>query len=811
MNSVKFKFLLAAFFVCGALSAQVWVQQGDDIDGLAGSGFGSSVALSSNGNFLASGGQYGNNDFSGFVRIYERDVNGNWQQRGQDINGEAADDYSGHDVTLSSNGNVVAISAPGNDGSGPGSGHVRIYAWDETNGLWNQRGSDIEGEAADDLSGWSVSLSSQGDVVAIGAYQNDGTGSNSGHTRIYAWNGTSWTQRGGDIDGEAADDNSGFSVSLSSDGNAVAIGARRNDGNGMNSGHTRILDWDGMNWMQRGGDIDGEAEHDLSGYSVSLSADGTTVAIGATGNDGNGSNSGHVLIHDWDEGSQTWTSRGSGILGEAAWDNSGCSVSLSADGDRVAIGAYQNGGNGYGSGHARTFEWNGASWTQLGGDIDGEASQDNSGWGVSLASDGKLIAVGAPGNESNSGHVRVYSLCEAPETPATAALFGTDSSTSLNITSFTAPVSGADGYAIYMSDANSFTPPSDGDEPVANASWNGTGQQAIYFGTSSSPDFAVTDLAPGTQYYFQIHAYNDCSGTEVYEGTGLNATATTEQGELTIAGLTGDDKEYDGTTDATASGTATLSGIVGAHDVSLSGTPTFTFASASAGTGIAITTTGYTLSGTDASKYTLTQPTLSADITMCPSPTGPATAAVFGTGSTTSQNLASFTAPAGGADGYAIYVSDSNSFTPPNDGDEPAVDANWNGAGQQAIYFGTSSSPDITVTGLEPSTPYYFQVYAYTDCADVEVYEGTGLNATVSVCELLTVYDFMLLDTNAVNTFSITTQFNRALDSLSNHPLSPDVVNGHGFLDGHIIDDEVYMEFSIQQVVDSINALNGCE
>ena len=83
--------------------------------------------------------------------------------------------------------------------------------------------------------------------------------------------------------------------------------------------------------------------------------------------------------------------------------------------------------------------------------------------------------------------------------------------------------------------------------------------------------------------------------------------------------------------------------------------------------------------------------------------------------------------------------------------------------------------------------------------------------ATVSVCELLTVYDFTLLDTNAVNTFSITTQFNRALDSLSNHPLSPDVVNGHGFLDGHMIDNEVFMEYSIQQVLDSINALNGCE
>ena len=43
-----------------------------------------------------------------------------------------------------------------------------------------------------------------------------------------------------DIDGEAAGDKSGYSVSLSSDGNIVAIGANSNDGNGTSSGHVRI-------------------------------------------------------------------------------------------------------------------------------------------------------------------------------------------------------------------------------------------------------------------------------------------------------------------------------------------------------------------------------------------------------------------------------------------------------------------------------------------------------------------------------------------------------------------------------------------
>ena len=150
-----------------------------------------------------------------------------------------------------------------------------------------QQGADIDGEAAGDASGWSVSLSSDGTTVAIGAHYNDGNGngSNSGHVRIYAWNSatSAWEQQGADIDGEAADDHSGYSVSLSSDGTTVAIGAYGNAGNGSNSGHVRIYAWNSATsaWEQQGADIDGEAADDYSGCSVSLSSDGTTVAIGA--------------------------------------------------------------------------------------------------------------------------------------------------------------------------------------------------------------------------------------------------------------------------------------------------------------------------------------------------------------------------------------------------------------------------------------------------------------------------------------------------------------------------------------------------
>ena len=75
----------------------------------------------------------------------------------------------------------------------------------------------------------------------------------------------SWTLIGSDIDGEAADDNSGYSVSLSSDGSVVAIGATNNDGNGTRSGHVRVYQHNNGNWTKIGGDIDGEASDDYSG------------------------------------------------------------------------------------------------------------------------------------------------------------------------------------------------------------------------------------------------------------------------------------------------------------------------------------------------------------------------------------------------------------------------------------------------------------------------------------------------------------------------------------------------------------------
>ena len=345
----------------------------------------------------------GNGLYSGQVRVYYWD-GFTWAQRGADIDGEAAGDESGISVSLSDDGMTLAIGAYANAGvNGVNSGHVRVYYWNGS--AWSQRGTDIDGEAAGDYSGQSVSISSDGNVVAIGSRWNSGNGVDSGHVRIYYWNGSTWAQRGLDIDGEAGGDESGYSVCLSSDGNTLAIGAPHNDANGTSSGHVRIYFWNGSAWSQRGADIDGEAAGDYSGYSVSLSDDGMTLAVGAPYKDGvNGVNSGHVRVYFWD--GFTWAQRGANIDGEAANDESGKSVALSSDGSILAIGA-----SGNSSGHVRIYHWDGSTWYQLGADIGGEAAYDYSGYSVSLSSDGHKVAIGAPYNGGNGGgFVRVFAF-----------------------------------------------------------------------------------------------------------------------------------------------------------------------------------------------------------------------------------------------------------------------------------------------------------------------------------------------------------------------------------------------------------------
>ena len=225
-----------------------------------------------------------------------------------------------------------------------------------------------------------------------------------------------WAQIGNDIDGEAPGDNSGRSVALSADGTTLAVGATSNGGNGTAAGHVRAYMLTAeRRWAQIGNDIDGEAAYDYSGGSVALSADGATLAVGAQNNEGNGSSAGHVRAYMLTDERQ-WAQIGNDIDGEASQDQSGISVALSADGTTLAVGAPGNDGNGVGAGHVRAYMLTDErQWAQIGNDIDGEAPNDSSGSSVALSADGATLAVGATGNDGNgsrAGHVRAYMLTD---------------------------------------------------------------------------------------------------------------------------------------------------------------------------------------------------------------------------------------------------------------------------------------------------------------------------------------------------------------------------------------------------------------
>jgi hypothetical protein len=405
---------------------------------------------------------------TGFAASLYTDI---WRMLGGDIDGEAATDQSGYSVALSADGTTLAIGAPyanTND-----TGHVRVYKYNPNKTAapvgWEQLGADIDGEAANDQSGWSVALSADGSTVAIGALlaNNPAGTDNTGHVRVYKYNPNKvttpvgWEQLGADIDGEAQGDQSGFSVALSADGTTLAIGARyANHANSTNDvGHVRVYKYNPnktveqtnqgltgfgpVGWDRLGADIDGEEVNDWSGTSVALSADGTTVAIGAPY--ANAHDSGHVRVYKYNPNKTTaqtneslagfgpvgWDRLGADIDGEDVNDNSGWSVALSADGTTLAIGAIgantPAGTNNVG--HVRVYKYNPnkttaqtnesltgfgpVGWDRLGADIDGEAEDDQSGWSVALSADGTTLAIGAPtantpAGTNNVGHVRVY-------------------------------------------------------------------------------------------------------------------------------------------------------------------------------------------------------------------------------------------------------------------------------------------------------------------------------------------------------------------------------------------------------------------
>jgi hypothetical protein len=327
-------------------------------------------------------------------------VNGQWNQLGADIDGQAAGEQSGSFIKMNANGTVVIIGAPSAMDAGITKGRARVFEWNGTS--WLQKGSDLIGTSQGDVFGDAVSISSNGNTIAVGAPAFNNPSSPPGYTRVYEWNGSNYIQKGTDIIGEANGNSSGTAVSLSSDGNTIAIGAGLNSGvNGSFSGHCRIFEWNGTSWVQKGADIDGEAAQDFSGDAVSINANGTIVAVGAAGNDGAGTAFGHVRVFQWN--GTSWVQMGTDIDGESTLRVLGRALSLDSLGTTFIAGGYASSNGSLGS--VKIFNWNGTNWVQKGAMLSGDTGSDFFGTSVDIDSNGSTIVAGTTGT---TGYAKVF-------------------------------------------------------------------------------------------------------------------------------------------------------------------------------------------------------------------------------------------------------------------------------------------------------------------------------------------------------------------------------------------------------------------
>ena len=296
--------------------------------------FGFSISLSADGNTLAVGafleassatginGVQTNNSVFGAGAVFIFVRNGSlWEQQAYiKASNTEADDFFGGSVSLSADGNTLAVGADGEASSATGINGVQtdnsvssagaVYVFARNGPLWEQqayiKASNTE---EDDKFGNRLSLSADGNTLAVGADGEDSSAtgingdqaansvSNSGAVYVFSRNGSLWEQQAYiKASNTEADDFFGGSVSLSADGNTLAVGANEEDSSatGINGDQTDnslispgavfVFARNGSLWEQQAFiKASNTNQADRFGESVSLSADGNILAVGATG------------------------------------------------------------------------------------------------------------------------------------------------------------------------------------------------------------------------------------------------------------------------------------------------------------------------------------------------------------------------------------------------------------------------------------------------------------------------------------------------------------------------------------------------
>ncbi len=277
--------------------------------------------------------------------------------------------------------------------------------------------------------GYSVSISSDGNTAVVGGPEdNDFPGA----AWVFTRSAGVWSQQGSKLVGTpSVVGHQGFSVAISGDGNTLAMGGPGDSGN---VGAIWIFTRSGGVWTQQGSKLVGTGVAGFGGaaqgYSVALSSDGNTLLAGGY-SDNSGLGAAWVLTRSAGVWTQQGKLVGSGATGSA---NQGVSVSLSTDGNTAVVGGEKDNS---GAGAAWVFTRSGGVWTQQGSKLVGTGATGiaQQGHGVGVSGDGNTLMVGGWVDNASAGAVWPYIRSGGVWTQQGAKLVGTGGSSALQGTS----------------------------------------------------------------------------------------------------------------------------------------------------------------------------------------------------------------------------------------------------------------------------------------------------------------------------------------------------------------------------------------
>ena len=323
-------------------SGATWSQQAKIVasDAESNDQFGTSVSISGDGNTVIVGAWWEDTGASnaGAAYIFVRSGTSWSQTQKIQASDKEIQDFFGISVSISSDGNTALVGAAYEDTVGAEAGAVYIFT--RSGELWSQQAKIQASDAAtSDSFGKSVSISSDGNTALVGAYGHDTGGADAGSAYIFTRSGSTWSQQAKiQASDAAASDLFGISVSISSAGNTALVGAYGQDTGGSNAGSAYIFTRSGSTWSQQAKIQASDAEaSDSFGKSVSISSDGNTVLVGAQGEDTNATDAGAAYV--FTRSGSTWSQTQKVQASDPSAANFGLSVSISSGGTTALVGA----------------------------------------------------------------------------------------------------------------------------------------------------------------------------------------------------------------------------------------------------------------------------------------------------------------------------------------------------------------------------------------------------------------------------------------------------------------------------------------